>query len=506
MATEKLIVVLDAKTKKLDTALDKTQKKLKGVEGSTAKADKSFAKFTKVAGQAALAVAAVAASVAIAVKEAAAFAKELEVAANRAGETVERMQSLAFATNTVGVSLEKLGDISKDTNEKIGEFLATGGGGFQDFADIMNLSANEARLAAQEFEALSGPEVLQEMVSQMEAAGVSANQMSFALEGMASDTTDLIPLLREGGKELNKLTSEFNDLGITISQADITAIESVGRELDKMTSIFSSEGRQLVADYSDELIAVINSTVWLAQKTTDAFNVITTGLGNLISLSQAALTDLVNGTDTFDQVLLERAEKTKQVLNELLGEDLYDVRDAAAEKSAENILQITIKKGKQLSAWERLNEKQKLQFKKDSFKAASDINTLLFNDNKNVARGLIIAETAQNVVTSVKNSGGIPWGIPAGISAAAMGVAQLASLDSANKSGGGSITAANGSGSSAPQPQPQIEQETSTLDVSSRDGGDNDTASTMTIQFATDSGDELLDVLAGGLNERMRRG
>lgn len=504
MATEKLIVELDAKTAKLDAGLDKTQKKLKGIDGATAKADKSFAKFTTGAKVAAAAMVAVAASIATAVKEAAAFAKELEIAANRAGETVERMQALSFATNTVGVSLEKLGDISKDTNEKIGEFLATGGGGFQDFADIMNLSASEARLAAQEFETLSGPEVLQEMVKRMEAAGVSANQMSFALEGMASNTTDLIPLLTNGAEELNKLTNEFDELGITISQADITKIKNVGQELDKMTSIFSAEGKQLIADYSEELIAVINGTVWLAQKTTAAFNVITTGLGNLIELSKAAFSDLIDGTDTFDQVLLERAEKTKRVLNDLLGEDMYDVRDAAAEKSAENILRITITKGKKLSAWERLNEKQKLQFKKDSFKAASDINSLLFNDNKNVARGLIIAETAQNVVTSVKNSGGIPWGIPAGISAAAMGITQLASLDSSSKDGGGAISSGGGSSSSTPTiSAPVVEdQETSDLELSSRGTANQD----IVIRFATDTGDELLDALAGGLNELNRRG
>ena len=165
MATEKLIVVLDAKTAKLDSALEKTDKKLDKLDGSVKKTDKSFSNFTKGAAAAAASILAVAAAVGSAVKQASDFAKELEVASNRTGDSVERLQEMAFATNTVGISLEKLGDIGKDTNEKIGEFLTTGGGGFQDFIDIMKLTSQEAEVIAERFATMSGTEVFQLMVS-----------------------------------------------------------------------------------------------------------------------------------------------------------------------------------------------------------------------------------------------------------------------------------------------------------------------------------------------------
>lgn len=47
---------------------------------------------------------------------------------------------------------------------------------------------------------LSGPQALQLYVDKMEEAGVTQQQMSFYLESMASDTTALIPLLRNGGE------------------------------------------------------------------------------------------------------------------------------------------------------------------------------------------------------------------------------------------------------------------------------------------------------------------
>ncbi|MCP4493121.1 MAG: hypothetical protein GY820_38355 [Gammaproteobacteria bacterium] len=506
MPTEKLIVEIDAKTKKLDAKLNQTDKRLSKLEGSTAKADKSFAKFSKGAAGAAVAVTAVAASIGLAIKAAGQFARELEVAANRAGESVETMQSLAFATNTVGVSLEKLGDMAKDTNEKVGEYLATGGGGFQDFADVLGLTAREARAAAEEFQTMSGPDVLQSMVDQMSAAGVSAEQMSFALEGMASDTTDLIPLLENGGEKLKALRNEFDDLGVTISAEDIKKIKDVTVELDKMTNIFSNQGKQLIADYSEEIISVINATVTVAQKTADAFEVITTGLGNIVALAQAAYSDLIDGTDTFAEVLAERSEMSKEALNDLLGQDFYEIgakagKDAA-EGFADEILHITIKKGKRSTAAEKKEYENRLTQAQKFFAAGQILNETFFNDNKAIAAGLIIADTAAAVMKSLSIS---PYDYGNVALIIATGIAQLSNALSASK-GGGSIAGSGGrSGGSGGGSEnvPAIEEpETSTLEVQER----GDTSRDITITFATDTGDDLLDALAGGLNEKQRRG
>lgn len=103
------------------------------------------------------------------------------------------------------------------------------------------------------------------------------------------------------------------------------------------------------------------------------------------------------------------------------------------------------------------SSRQEQQVAQQTLRAAYAVNTALLDDNKAVNQGLIVADTATNIVSSVKNSGGIPWGIPAGLAAAAMGVAQLASLNSSGR-GGGSIST---SAPSAPPPQiqlPEVEQ------------------------------------------------
>ena len=274
MATESLIVELDAKTSKLDSKLKATEKQLDALDGTVTKTGTDF---KRMAGIMVAGATVAAAAITMLTKSAVTFAKELEVASKRNRETVENMQQWAFAANTVGVSLEKLGDIGKDTNEKVGEFLATGGGGFQDFVDVMGLTTAQATEMAEEFSAMSGTDVLGKMVAQMESAGVSTNKMSFALEGMASDTTDLIPLLSKSGDELARLRGEYRDIGKALSQGDIDKIKTVGESFDKLSSAFSAGSQQLIADYSEQIVTAIGAIVALGSVSSNVFDVITTG-------------------------------------------------------------------------------------------------------------------------------------------------------------------------------------------------------------------------------------
>ena len=103
---------------------------------------------------------------------------------------------------------------------------AGSGGGFVDFIDVMKITNAEGRELAKTFQTMSGTDVLQEMVLRMEQAGISSNQMSFALEGLASDATDLIPLLSNNSEELNKLKTNFEEVGAVLSQNDIDKINA----------------------------------------------------------------------------------------------------------------------------------------------------------------------------------------------------------------------------------------------------------------------------------------
>ena len=94
--TETLIVELDASTDKLDKKINKTDDSFEKLDGSVKKTDKSFVNFASDAKKLGATVLAVGAAIGVAVAEASAFARELSVASNRTGDSVERLQELAF--------------------------------------------------------------------------------------------------------------------------------------------------------------------------------------------------------------------------------------------------------------------------------------------------------------------------------------------------------------------------------------------------------------------------
>ena len=261
MASEKLIVQLDADTKKLDAGLKATDKNLDSLDKSTQKADKSFSSLTvssatlaKGVGALAAGVGALATSLSVAAVSAADYAKEIKIASQLSGESVKNIQLMSAATATVGVSMEQLGDISKDTLEKIGDYLNTGGGGFMDFVDAMKLTEEQAIATANEFKTMSGPQILQEMVSRMEEANISSVQMSHALEGMASDTTKLIPLLLDGGKAMRGLSDAALSVSVPLSEADIQKFEDLKISADNAALSLHSLGNTVLLELSDWFI------------------------------------------------------------------------------------------------------------------------------------------------------------------------------------------------------------------------------------------------------------
>jgi hypothetical protein len=191
--------------------------------------------------------------------------RETEAMANIAGLTTEEFNRISFVMGTAGISAEKFGDIMKDTQERIGDFLATGGGPFQDFADVMGYTEEQALSLANEFEKMSGQEVLQEMVKRMEAAGKSTQRMSFALEGIASDTTRLIPLLQDGGAKAKELGSAFDEIKNPLTGKQQQDFKDLATNIDLATIAFTDMLNTAIAPLIPELTT-------LAQKFSSIFS------------------------------------------------------------------------------------------------------------------------------------------------------------------------------------------------------------------------------------------
>lgn len=265
--------MLDAQTQKLDAKLRASEKRMDEFEGKTSKADKSLFKMSKTTkkvgnkllnlAKGALAVnAVISAMLLLSVKN----RKSLELLSKQAKTSAEDFQALSFATSQYGVNAEQIADISKDISDKVSEFSIAGTGAFQDYADTLKLTKEEAREAAKEFTTMSSQEVIGKMVSEMERAGVSAYDMTFALESIGNDLSKLQPAFANNSKELLKLKSRFNDvnesLQITGVQAEklkevSTSFELMTTQIGNASTSISATLAPVMDDFFNDVINIV---------------------------------------------------------------------------------------------------------------------------------------------------------------------------------------------------------------------------------------------------------
>jgi hypothetical protein len=108
------------------------------------------------------------------------------------------------------------------------------------------------------------------------------------------------------------------------------------------------------------------------------------------------------------------------------------------------------------------NEKAKLGTLEHSVSAAQTLGNALFTDNKLVAAGLIVADTATAIMRALAIYGPTPQGFAAAGAAAATGAVQLAAAQSAAKGGGAvaPVSGGGGGGASAGASSPVLEDTT----------------------------------------------
>lgn len=198
----------------------------------------------------AAAVAGVTATFAVMAGSAINSAKELDAQAKLAGETVEEFQALAYAYGQFNISQEKFADISKDVQDKLGDFLATGAGPFKDFFEQV---APKVGLTADALKNLSSSEVLIAVKKAMDDTNVSAKEQVFYMEAIANDATLLIPALENNGQAVNDLAQEYRDLNLAVSETDVTKLKELSDEMARLEAVGQKLKFSLAAAFVEPL-------------------------------------------------------------------------------------------------------------------------------------------------------------------------------------------------------------------------------------------------------------
>lgn len=203
-------------------------------------------------------------------------AKEILQKSLRLNMDTTALQTWDYAVTKFGISADKAGDILKDVNDKVGDYIVTGGEA-KDIFEALSLSAEE-------FIGLSPEETLIKMGDAMK--GLSTQDKTFLLESLADDASLLIPLLDESGQKLKELKQQAIDRGLVISPQELKALNEfkdtaaeIGNRIQAFAQHFAASMARplkILLDEADKLIdrfggmdkaaanAAVTVTEWLS--------------------------------------------------------------------------------------------------------------------------------------------------------------------------------------------------------------------------------------------------
>ncbi|AZV00404.1 tail length tape measure protein [Paracoccus phage vB_PthS_Pthi1] len=185
------------------------------------------------------------------VKNTADAAKEISIQSKLANASTKEFQRWSAGSKTVGIQQDKLADILKDVNDRVGDFMETGGGPMADFFENV---APKVGVTAEEFKNLSGPQALQLYVDTLQKAGLNQQQMTFYMEAMASDATALIPLLMNGGAAMEGFGNAAERSGAVMSDTAIRGSLEFQEKLDTLRQAVDGVRIRL----SEALLPIVN--------------------------------------------------------------------------------------------------------------------------------------------------------------------------------------------------------------------------------------------------------
>lgn len=185
---------------------------------------------------------------------------ELERFAYLSQTSVADFQKMAVGAQMMGIEAEKLSDIMKDWNERFGDFLTAGSGPLVDFMEQVAVKtekgADGAMKLAKELSKLSGPESMGLFVKKMEEANLSQDQMSFLMESMASDSTLLLPLLKNNAEGMRLWGEAAERAGIIMDEKTLKASRELQVQTKMLDMQYEGLKRQILSSVIPALVNI----------------------------------------------------------------------------------------------------------------------------------------------------------------------------------------------------------------------------------------------------------
>lgn len=169
-------------------------------------------------------------------------ATEIERLARLADSTPQEFQRFAAGAKTVGVDMEKFASITKDVQDKLGQFMQSGGGELKDFFEKIGPKVG---VTAASFKDLSGPQALQLFYNSLQKASLGQKEVVSWMEAIADDATLLVPLLANNGAEFDRLANKAEKAGAMMSGYLLASSKQLTEQTGELDTQLKAAGNTL---------------------------------------------------------------------------------------------------------------------------------------------------------------------------------------------------------------------------------------------------------------------
>lgn len=237
-------------------------------------------------------------------------AREMDNLARAANATTAEFEATATAARKYNIEQDELSDILRDVTDRVGDFISTGAGPMADFFEQI---APLVGVTAEQFSRLSGPEAMQLYVNSLEQANLSQSEMVFFMEAIASNSSNLLPLYANNGRELQQLTDryhQFND-SLQLSSGQTEDLSELSKTFDLIGTTAGNAAERLTATLAPELNGFLNMALELIPKTTNALVDFINTFRDADNIS--AISDLEEEIDEVSQKIVKAEERLNSV-------------------------------------------------------------------------------------------------------------------------------------------------------------------------------------------------
>ena len=179
----------------------------------------------------------------------AAKAATVLIDSSRLNVDTRTLQEWTYAAGKMNINADKMGDIFKDTNDKIGDFVRTGGGEAKDIIDTLNINVRELI-------GLSPDKVLMRIAKESE--GLNAQDRTFLFEAIADEASTLLPLLDDGAAKMQAFKDQAQREGRILSDGQLQAMKSYKESLDSLISRAEAFAAQVAGNLAKPLEILTN--------------------------------------------------------------------------------------------------------------------------------------------------------------------------------------------------------------------------------------------------------